>query len=68
MMTKYTIDYAVDLRKGSLPARFTTDDPVACEEALEELLERNFAVKSIKHEGVELPQNEFDHMVAMPRA
>ncbi|HEY6229080.1 MAG TPA: hypothetical protein VI282_18320 [Verrucomicrobiae bacterium] len=63
MMTKYTIDYAVDLRKSSLPARFTTDDPVACEEALEELLERNFAVKSIKHEGVELPRNEFDHMV-----
>ena len=63
MMTKYTIDYAMDLRKSSLPARFTTDDPVACEEALEELLERNFAVKSIKHEGVELPQNEFDHMV-----
>jgi hypothetical protein len=53
----------VDLRKSSLPARFTTDDPVACEEALEELLERNFAVKAIKHEGVELPQPEFDRMV-----
>jgi hypothetical protein len=63
MMTKYTIEYAVDLRKSSLPARFTTDDPVACEEALEELLERNFAVKAIKHEGVELPQPEFDRMV-----
>lgn len=63
MMTKYTIEYAANLRKSSLPARFTTDDPVTCEEALEELLERNFAVKSIKHEGVELPQSEFDRMV-----
>jgi hypothetical protein len=63
MMTKYTIEYAMNLRKSALPARFTTDDPVACEEALEELLERNFAVKAIKHEGVELPQPDFDRMV-----
>ena len=52
MMTKYTIEYAINLRKSSLPVRFSTDDPVACEEALGELLERNFAVKSIKHEGI----------------
>ena len=63
MMKKYTIEYAVNLRKTALPARFTTDDPVACEEALEALLERNFAVKSVKHEGVDLPQPEFDRMV-----
>ena len=63
MMTKYTIEYAINLRKSSLPVRFSTDDPVACEEALGELLERNFAVKSIKHEGVDLPPPEFDRMV-----
>jgi len=63
MMSKYTIEYAVNLRKSSLPARFSTDDPIACEEALEELLERNFAVKGIKHEGVDLPLPEFDRMV-----
>ncbi|MDO8942231.1 MAG: hypothetical protein Q7U75_03560, partial [Desulfobacterales bacterium] len=36
---------------------------VACEEFVEELLERGFTIRAIKHEGVELPQKEFDHFV-----
>jgi hypothetical protein len=36
---------------------------VACEEALEELLEKEFAVKAIKHEGVDLARVDFDRMV-----
>ena len=63
MIPKYTIEYAVNLRKIASPSRFSTDDPIACEEALEELLERSFALKGIKHEGVDLPKSDFDRMV-----
>jgi hypothetical protein len=63
MIPKYTIEYAMNLRRAAQPARFTTDDPVVCEEALEELLEKEFAVKAIKHEGVDLCGVEFDRMV-----
>lgn len=53
----------MNLRRAAQAARFTTDDPVTCEEALEELLEKEFAVKAIKHEGVELSPLDFDRMV-----
>jgi hypothetical protein len=63
MIPKYTIEYAMNLRRAAQPARFSTDDPVVCEEALEELLEKEFAVKAIKHDGVDLPRPDFDRMV-----
>ena len=36
---------------------------MACEEFLEELLERGFRIHAIKHEGLDLPKHDFDKMV-----
>ena len=63
MIPKYTVEYAAKFRRHAQANHYSTDDPVACEEFVEELLERGFAVRAIKHEGVELPKNEFDRIV-----
>lgn len=63
MLPKYTVEYTTHFRRHNQPSHYSTDDPVACEEFLEELLERGFAVRAIKHEGVELSKPEFDRLV-----
>jgi len=65
MIPKYTVEYAVRFRKHqpNQPLHFGTDDPVACEEFLVELLERGFRLVGLKHEGMDLPGPEFDRMV-----
>ena len=63
MIPKYIIEYTAQFKKHAQPNHHSTDDPVACEEFVEELLERGFAIRAIKHEGLELPKNEFDRMV-----
>jgi hypothetical protein len=63
MLPKYTVEYTTQFRRHAQPNHFSTDDPVACEEFVEELLERGFAVRAIKHEGLDLPKNEFDRVV-----
>ena len=63
MIPKYTIEYTAQFKKHAQPHHHSTDDPVACEEFVEELLERGFAIRAIKHEGLELPRNEFDRVV-----
>lgn len=50
-------------RKHGQPNHYSTDDPVACEEFVEELLERGLKVRNIKHEGLDLPQPDFDKVV-----
>ena len=63
MIPKYTVDYSIRLRKHAPSAHYSTDDPVACEELVADLLDRGFSIRAIKHEGVDLPQAEFDKMV-----
>ena len=63
MLPKYTIEYTTQFRRHAQPNHYATDDPVACEEFVEELLEREFAIRAIKHEGLELPKPEFDRVV-----
>lgn len=63
MMPQYTIEYAVQFRKHAQPLRYNTDDPVAAEEFLTELLERGYPLKAIRHDGADLPQHDFDKMV-----
>ena len=41
----------------------STDDPVACEEFLEELLERGFAIRGVRHDGIDLPKTDFDRLI-----
>ena len=63
MMPKYTIDYTTQFRRHAQPNHYSTDDPVTCVEFVEELLERGFAIRAIKHEGLDLPKPEFDRVV-----
>jgi hypothetical protein len=63
MIPKYTVEYSIKLRKHAHSAHQSTDDPVACEEIVAELLDLGFSVRTIKHEGVDLPRPEFDKIV-----
>jgi hypothetical protein len=65
MLKKYSIEYSPRFRKHSpsAPHDFFTDDPIVCEEFVQELLEAGMALHSIKHDGVELPRVDFDRIV-----
>ena len=63
MLPKYTVEYTAQFKKHALTSHYATDDPVACEEFVEELLDRGFAIRAIKHEGMELPKKDFDRIV-----
>jgi hypothetical protein len=65
MLKKYAIEYSLQLRKHSQPERhqYATDDPVACEEFLQHLLERGLGLHAIRRDGADLPKADFDRMV-----
>lgn len=63
MIPKYIVEYSTQFRRASQPSHYATDDPVACDEFLEELLERGVKILSVKHEGVDLPKHEFDKLI-----
>lgn len=63
MLPKYSIEYTVTFRKHDFMHHLGTDDPVAAEEFIEELLERGYKVRAIKHDGADLSQKDFDKMV-----
>lgn len=63
MIPKYTVEYATNFRKHAHRAHYSTDDPVTCEEFVEELLDRGYVVEAIKREGVDMERAEFDKMV-----
>jgi len=62
-MPKYTIEYAVPFKRSAEVHHYRSDDPVACEEFLEELLERGYRIKAIRHEGLDLPKPDADKMI-----
>lgn len=63
MIPKYTIEYQIQFRRHAQTNHYSTDDPVACEQFLIELLERGFRIVEIKHEGIPLIRGEFDKML-----
>ena len=63
MMAKYKIEYAVPFHRHDQPHHYLTDDPVAGQEFLTELLERGFKITGILHEGVALPKVDSDKMI-----
>ncbi|RFC44645.1 MAG: hypothetical protein DVB23_002242 [Verrucomicrobia bacterium] len=63
MLAKYKIDYSIPFHNHDQPHHYFTDDPVTCEEALTKMLEHGFKIKTILHEGVELPRHEFDRLI-----
>ena len=63
MLAKYKIEYAIPFNRHDQPHHHLTNDPVACEEFLTELLERGFKIKDVFHEGVSLPKVDFDKLI-----
>ena len=63
MLAKYHIEYTVRLGRHDQMHHIKTDDPVACEEYLVELLERGFHIRAIMHDGVELLKKDSDKMI-----
>jgi hypothetical protein len=64
MLAKYKVDYSVPFNgHQTLTHHQLTNDPVACEQLLAEVLERGFKIHGISHEGVELPKVEADKMI-----
>ena len=63
MLPKYTVEYSTQFKKHAQVSHYSTDDPVACEEFVEELLEKQFPIRSIRHEGLDLPKTDFDRIV-----
>jgi hypothetical protein len=63
MLAKFSVDYTTRLKGHSTELHYTTDDPEACEEFLMELLERGFKVATIRHEGLDLPKEQFDKII-----
>ena len=63
MLPKYTIEYTMQFRRHAHANQHATDDPVACQEFVEELLERGAVIRAIKHEGVELSRHDSDRIL-----
>jgi hypothetical protein len=63
MLSKYTVEYLVEFKKHSQPHHYGTNDPVACEEFLAEILEHGFRITAIRHDGAELQRREADLMI-----
>jgi hypothetical protein len=70
MLAKFTIEYSAAARKHSPPPHefYYTDDPLACEQFLQDLLLRGMGLHAIKHDGVDLPRVDFDRMVKVAAA
>ena len=63
MMPRYTVEYLMKFRGHSRPEQYATDDPVACEQFVEELLQLGLPIRAIKHEGLDLSKHEFDRII-----
>lgn len=63
MLPKYTVEYSTRAREHAPVNHYGTDDPVACEDFLNQLLENGCRVHTIKHEGIDLPRVDFDRML-----
>lgn len=63
MLAKYKIEYGIKFHGHTQKHHHITDDPVAAEQFLSDLLERGFQIDGVSHEGVPLPKNESDRMI-----
>ena len=65
MLANYAVEYGAAHRQHPAPPPevYYTDDPLACEAFVEEALDRGLSLREIRHQGVALPQSEFDRIV-----
>lgn len=59
----YEIEYSSGNRGDSKLQSYSTDDPIACENFLVDLLERGQKIRKISHGGDALSQDGFDRMI-----
>jgi hypothetical protein len=57
MLAKYAVEFTISFRRHQITHHYRTDDPVALEEFIVELLEK------VLREGIPLPQHEADKIV-----
>lgn len=67
MLKKYSVEYSARLHRHLLTEHHfhSTDDPVACEEFVQDLLEQGMGIHAIRHEGADLPRPDFDRIVKL---
>jgi len=65
MLKKYCVIYSLAFRKHSPPEHheYYTDDPITCEDFVENVLRHGMGLHGIRRDGIDLPQNEFDRIV-----
>jgi hypothetical protein len=63
MTPKYIVEYTTQSGRTPVASHYSTDDPVACEEFVEMLLDRGAKIQTIKHSGQELEKRDFDRMI-----
>jgi hypothetical protein len=63
MLTKYSVEFTISFRRHQITHHYRTDDPVALEEFIVELLEKGYRLESVLHEGIPLPQHEADKIL-----
>ena len=63
MLTKYKVQYSIPFSHQDQPHEHLSNDSVACEQFLTDLLEHGFKIKAVLHEGIELPKVEFDNLI-----
>lgn len=70
MLKKYTIEYSLGFRGHVRPEHqhHYVDEAVACEDFVQQLLERGLSLHAIRRDGVELPPHEFERIVKVAAA
>jgi len=64
MLKNYSVEYSLRLRHGTTdPHYYQTDDPVACEEFVQDLLTHGMIIRAIRHNGADLPPTEFNRLI-----
>ena len=63
MLAKYSVEFTISFRRHKMSHHYRTDDPVAFEEFIVELLEKGHRLENIFREGIPLPQHEADKIL-----
>lgn len=63
MLNKIIIEYSVTHRPSADVRTHRTDDSIEAEDFLMQLLTCGAKIRTIKHEGVEMPRPQFDRML-----
>jgi hypothetical protein len=63
MLAKYSVEFNISFRRHQITHHFRTDDPVALEEFIVELLEKGYRVEKVLREGIALSQHDADKIL-----